>query len=169
MQTLMNPLAHLLFQAGTFLKMRQMAILGLRCHQSRPISELKRPRILGVADLLGRKNRALSTPSLAQQELDRELNVKLKRLQRASEILKNLSEEEQQRLNNLKMEYEVFKAKLFPVGYLLTLNAPIATKVVCFSYLLKCLRSLYDKQCGPRSDCSYRSSLFWVHAVCFYT
>ena len=39
----------------------------------------------------------------------------------------------------------------------LTLNAPIATKVVCFSRLLKCLRSLYGKQCGPRSDCSYRS------------
>ena len=52
---------------------------------------------------------------------------------------------------------------------LLTLNAPIATKVVCFSGLLKCLRSLYGKQCGPRSDCSYRSSLFWVHPVCFYT
>ena len=51
----------------------------------------------------------------------------------------------------------------------LTLNAPIATKVVCFSHLLKCLRSLYGKQCGPRSDCSNRSSLFWVHAVCFYT
>ena len=51
----------------------------------------------------------------------------------------------------------------------LFLNTPIATKVVCFSRLLECLRSLYDKQCGPRSDCSYRSSLFWVHAVCFYT
>ena len=51
----------------------------------------------------------------------------------------------------------------------LTLNAPIATKVVCFSCLLKCLRSLFGKQCGPRSDCSYRSSLFWVHTVCFYT
>ena len=51
----------------------------------------------------------------------------------------------------------------------LTLNAPIATKVVCFSRLLKYLRSLYDKQCGPRSDCSYRNSLFWVHAICFYT
>ena len=50
----------------------------------------------------------------------------------------------------------------------LTLNAPIATKVICFSRLLKCLRSLYGKQCGPRSDCSYRSSLFWVHTVCFY-
>ena len=37
-----------------------------------------------------------------------------------------------------------------------TLNAPIATKIVCFSRLLKCLRSLYGKQCGPRSDCSYR-------------
>ena len=42
----------------------------------------------------------------------------------------------------------------------LTLNAPIATKVVCFSHLLKCLRSLCGKQCGPKSDCSYRSSLF---------
>ena len=50
-----------------------------------------------------------------------------------------------------------------------TLNALIATIVVCFSRLLKCLRSLYGKQCGPRSDCSYRSSLFWVHTVCFYT
>ena len=28
----------------------------------------------------------------------------------------------------------------------------MATKVVCFSRLLKCLRSLYGKQCGPRSD-----------------
>ena len=51
----------------------------------------------------------------------------------------------------------------------LILNVPIATKVVCFSRLLKCLRSLYGKQCGPRSDCSYRSSLFWIHTVCFYT
>ena len=50
-----------------------------------------------------------------------------------------------------------------------TLNAPIATKVVCYFHPLKCFRSLYGKQCGPRSDCSYRSSLFWVHAVCFYT
>ena len=52
--------------------------------------------------------------------------------------------------------------------YLLTLNAPITT-IVVFSCLLKCLRSLYGKQCGPRSDCSYRSSLFLVHAVCFNT
>ena len=22
------------------------------------------------------------------------------------------------------------------------------------------------KQCGPRSDCSYRCSLIWVHTVC---
>ena len=52
---------------------------------------------------------------------------------------------------------------------ILTLNVPIATKVVCFSRLLKCLCSLCGKQCGPRSDCSYRSSLFWVHNVSFYT
>ena len=51
----------------------------------------------------------------------------------------------------------------------LTLNAPIATKVVCFSRLLKCLRSLNGRQCGPRSDCSNRSSLFGVYTVYFYT
>ena len=51
----------------------------------------------------------------------------------------------------------------------ITLNAPIATKEVCFSHLLKCLRSLCGKQCGPRSDCSHRSSLIWVLDVCFYT
>ena len=48
----------------------------------------------------------------------------------------------------------------FPVYKGLTLNAPIATKVVCFSRLLKSLRSLSGKQCGPRSDCSY------IGAVC---
>ena len=48
----------------------------------------------------------------------------------------------------------------------LTLNVPIATKFVCFSRLLKCIRSLYAKRCRPRSDCSY---LFWVHTVCFYS
>ena len=42
----------------------------------------------------------------------------------------------------------------------LTLNAPVAAKVVCFSRLMKCLRSLNGKQCGPRSDCSY------IGAVC---
>ena len=35
----------------------------------------------------------------------------------------------------------------------LSLNEPVTTKVVCFSRLLKCLSSLYGKQCGPRSDC----------------
>ena len=43
---------------------------------------------------------------------------------------------------------------------IVTLNPPIATKVVCFSCLLKCLRSLHGKQCGPSSDCSY------IGAVC---
>ena len=33
----------------------------------------------------------------------------------------------------------------------LALKAPIATKVVCFSRLLNCLRSLYDKQYGPKN------------------
>ena len=38
------------------------------------------------------------------------------------------------------------------VGMSIRLEAPIATKVVRFSRLLKCLRSLYGKQCGPRSE-----------------
>ena len=54
-------------------------------------------------------------------------------------------------------------------GRQLNLNAPIATKVVCFSRLLKYLRGLYGKQCGHRSDCSYRIGMFWVHTDCFYT
>ena len=39
----------------------------------------------------------------------------------------------------------------FEIAYpcFLTLNAPIATKVVCFFRLLKCLRSLYDKSVDP--------------------
>ena len=41
---------------------------------------------------------------------------------------------------------------LFMCILFLTLKAPIATKVVCFSRQLKCLRSLCGKQCGPRSD-----------------
>ena len=47
----------------------------------------------------------------------------------------------------------------------LNLNAPIAAKVVCFSRLLKCLRSLYDKQCGPRSDCSCSGSTLFAHIL----
>ena len=49
-------------------------------------------------------------------------------------------------------------SSLLRVKLILTLNAPIATKVVCFSRLLKCLRSLYGKQCGPSLDCSYSGS-----------
>ena len=30
-------------------------------------------------------------------------------------------------------------------------------------------KSHFCKQCGPRSDCSSRSSLIWVHTVCLYT
>ena len=29
-------------------------------------------------------------------------------------------------------------------------------------------KSYFCKQCGPRSDCSFRSSLIWVHTVCWY-
>ena len=45
-----------------------------------------------------------------------------------------------------------YKSKLFvkaEAGKYLTLNAPIATKVVCFSRLLKCLRSLWGNCVDP--------------------
>ena len=29
-------------------------------------------------------------------------------------------------------------------------------------------KSHFCKQCGPKSDCSSRSSLIWVHTVCLY-
>ena len=49
---------------------------------------------------------------------------------------------------------KILVIKVLPVSVIiqeLTLNA---TKVVCFSRPLKCFRSLYGKQCRPRSDCS---------------
>ena len=48
--------------------------------------------------------------------------------------------------------------------FILTLSPPVMTFVACsYSYFLD---SLYCKQYGPRSDCSLRSSLIWVHSVC---
>ena len=55
------------------------------------------------------------------------------------------------------------------LGKILTLKAPITAKIVCLCHLLECLRSLFDKQCRPRSDCSCRSSQIWVHTVCRFT
>ena len=43
---------------------------------------------------------------------------------------------------------------------LLTLKAPITTKIACFCCLRKCFRSLLVKQCRSRSDCSSGSTLF---------
>ena len=56
--------------------------------------------------------------------------------------------------NQLAQKVAYFAQKILLRNHMLALNAPIATKVVCFSRLLKCLRSLYGKQCGPRSDWS---------------
>ena len=49
----------------------------------------------------------------------------------------------------------------------LTFNAPITTKVVCFSRLLKCLRSLYGKQCGI--DATAPGAVCSGSTVCFYS
>ena len=49
---------------------------------------------------------------------------------------------------------------------ILTLNAAIATKYVCFSRLLKCLRSLYGKQCGLRSDSVLGTRCLLLNLIC---
>ena len=55
----------------------------------------------------------------------------------------------------------------------LTFKAPIATKVVCFfssaEMFKKPLWQTVWTQVRLLLYISYRSSLFWVHAVCFYT
>ena len=79
-------------------------------------------------------------------------------------ILKEKISRRQKSMKRVKKQF--LKGLSFPGSQIevqhnkLTLNAPIAAKVVCFSRLLESLRSLYGKQCGPRSDCSYRSMLF---------
>ena len=40
----------------------------------------------------------------------------------------------------------------------------VSQQVVCFSRLLKCLRSLYDKQCGPRSDLGPPCLLLYLYS-----
>ena len=66
-------------------------------------------------------------------------------------FISSVSNEQQNRCFHRKVrKMEPFSEK----KRILTLNAAIATTVVCFSRLLKCLRSLHGKQCGPRSDCS---------------
>ena len=46
---------------------------------------------------------------------------------------------------------------------MLTLNAPIATKVVCFSRLLKCLRCLYGKSADPDQTAPFSRRHFQMH------
>ena len=67
---------------------------------------------------------------------------------------------------SLKKKKNVLCWKVYSACYMLTLKAPITTIVVCFVFcqlLCHCC-----KQCGPRSDCSFRSCLIWVHTVCRY-
>ena len=63
----------------------------------------------------------------------------------------------------------------FTLTIILTLKAPRKTaseNVVCLCRLLNILADFSNlflhtgKQCEPWSDCSYRSSLIWVHTVC---
>ena len=104
-----------------------------------------------------------------------ELSTVIGKMGPAFKQLKNSEKGTMEEIEEVRALYrkEALQRKLlynqvYATAYL-NLKVPIATKVVCFFRLLKCLRSLFGKQCGPRSDCSYWSSLFWVHAVCFYT
>ena len=57
------------------------------------------------------------------------------------------------KINMHAQQSNVAGGLIFVMRLHLTLKASIATKVLCFSRLLKCLRSLYCKQWGPISDC----------------
>ena len=48
-----------------------------------------------------------------------------------------------------------------------SIKAPITTIVICY-VVCRYFKSHCCKQCGPRSDCSCRSSLILVHTVCLY-
>ena len=49
-----------------------------------------------------------------------------------------------------------------------TASPPLTLKASALSSACD-FESHFCKQCGPRSDCSFRSSLIWVHTVCRYT
>ena len=55
----------------------------------------------------------------------------------------------QQSQNDLATQKKRSEEHLEQITLVLTLNTPMATKVVCFSRLLKCLRSLYGKSVDP--------------------
>ena len=65
----------------------------------------------------------------------------------------------------MRLNYLTLKCLIF------TLKAPRKTaseNVICWIFL-QTSQSYFlhtGKQCGPRSDCSWRSSLIWVHTVC---
>ena len=59
--------------------------------------------------------------------------------------------------------------KMFIVADLVSLMRQLQQKSSAFFVCWNNKKGLYGKRCWPRSDCSHRSSLFWVQAVCFYT
>ena len=78
-------------------------------------------------------------------------------------------------LETLKIQHPLYRCwgRMQPrrrhccIWRVLTLKAPITTIVVSLSSV-SYFKSHFCKQCGPRSDCSFRSSLIWVHTVCLY-
>ena len=87
-------------------------------------------------------------------------------------------------VNHLSAKYEqmihmkaLFSQKIHKIGLLLQLWLTFYGLVLsrqswllssALSHLLMFLGSIYCKQYGPRSDCSLRSTLIWIHSVCFH-
>ena len=87
-------------------------------------------------------------------------------------------------VNHLSAEYEqmihmkaLFSQKIHKIGLLLQLWLTFYGLVLsrqswllssALSHLLMFLGSKYCKQYGPRSECSLRSTLIWIHSVCFH-
>ena len=76
------------------------------------------------------------------------------------------------KLVRITMDFVQTSVKILSDFLLKTPRKPASGNVVCLCRLLNFLANFSNlclhtgKQCGPWSDCSYRSSLIWVHTVC---
>ena len=88
---------------------------------------------------------------------------------------KDLEQMPHSAVSDLGLDTLFAKAYLSQYFRLLTLKTPrkpASENVVCLCHLLNILANFSNlflhtgKECRPRSDCSQRSSLIWVHTVC---
>ena len=67
---------------------------------------------------------------------------------------------------NYDLHQLLFDQKLLDIALVIKWNATyhLSSALSSAGYF----KSYFCKQCGPRSDCSFKNSLIWVHTVCLY-